>query len=239
LPCLASHGGSWGTCAQTWEKCSFFDHYIIDGHTVNEKKLNRPHENRRCDVDHAENLQDAVRAKIGPGDSLSPVDQIFSPSDCTLGPFDADALLSSIGVNNTLWYVGDSVTTQSFFSTACLLEVSGSNPRWAEDEWTSLGTLPNEAQPQHDGFRNEMPPGGGADALYRKCLLVFSLAGGGDVRMCQVFTSPQELLYKYPGLLQRIAGNPSDTVVMNFGVRTQTAHNVCSAGAAPDRGASH
>jgi hypothetical protein len=135
--------------------------------------------------------------------------------------------------------VGDSVTVQSFFSTACLLEVSGSNPRWAEDEWTSLGTLPNEAQPQHDGFRNEMPPGGGADALYRKCLLVFSLAGGGDVRMCQVFTSPQELLYKYPGLLQRIAGNPSDTVVMNFGVRTQTAHNVCSAGAAPDRGASH
>jgi hypothetical protein len=232
LPCLTL--GSW---AQTWENCSFFDYYTID-----EKKLNRPHENRRCDVDHAENLQDAVRAKIGPGDRLSPVDQIFTPDDCTLGPFDADVLLASIGVNSTLWYVGDSVTTQSFFSTGCLLEAAGTKPRWAEDEW-SPATLPQEARVQHDGFINEnlhkKPIIGFVDALYRKCLLAASPALGGDVRMCQVFTSPQDLLYKYPGLLQRIAANPSDTVVMNFGVRTQTAHTAFMAGAAPDRGASH
>ena len=173
-------------------------------------------------MEHTSHLQDSVRQRMQPGDRLTPIDQDFQPSDCRLGPFDAEALLSSIGVNNTLWYVGDSVTEQMLFSTGCLLEAAGAGPRWAGDEWNRLGTIPEEARPQTDGFGHGTHPfymDDAVDALYRKCLLVAHPAGGGDVRICCVFVNPKELIRTYPGLLQRIARRPRDTVVMNFGVR--------------------
>ena len=178
-------------------------------------------------MEHTSHLQDSVRQRMQPGDRLTPIDQDFQPSDCRLGPFDAEVLLSSIGVNNTLWYVGDSVTEQMLFSTGCLLEAAGAGPRWAGDEWNRLGTIPEEARPQTDGFRHgthrrRVDDGSLVDALYRKCLLVAHPVGGGDVRICLASApdaSPQALAYTFPGLLQRIAGRPRDTVVMNFGVR--------------------
>jgi hypothetical protein len=206
-----------------------FDHYSnFSG------QYSSPHESRRCDVEHTSHLQDSVRQRMQPADRLTPIDQDFEPRDCRLGPFDAEALLSSIGVNNTLWYVGDSVTAQMFFSTGCLLEAAGSGPRWAEDEWNRLGTIPEEAHATEEtsnGFQNGIHGRAQAtsavDALYRKCLLVAYPAGGGDVRMCAVFVSPKELLQTYPGLLQRVAGRPHDTVVMNFGVRLRPTHVLC------------
>ena len=193
-----------------------FDHSNVSG------VHSSPHESRRCDMEHTSHLQDSVRQRMQPGDRLTPIDQDFQPSDCRLGPFDAEALLSSIGVGNTLWYVGDSVTEQMLFTTGCVLEAAGAGPRWAGDEWNRLGTIPEEARPQTDGFRHgthrrRVDDGSLVDALYRKCLLV--VLGGGDVRICGVFVTPKELIQTYPGLLQRIAGRPRDTVVMNFGVR--------------------
>jgi hypothetical protein len=203
---------------QTWESCRFFDHYKKKNSFSG--TLKPASETRRCDIHHTGNLQDSVQLHMKPSDAVTPVDQIFTPDDCSLGPFDADVLLASIGPGNTLWYVGDSVTAQMFFSTGCLLEAAGFSPRWAEVEWKRLGRVPKEARPQRSGFTNMIdsdPNKGGVGALHRKCVLV--AAGGGNVRMCSVFTSPHELLQKFPRLLQRIAGHPSDTVVMNFGVR--------------------
>ena len=54
---------------------------------------------------HGKFLQDAQRAMLKPWHRHAPVDQRFVPDGCALGPFDADALLGSVGVNNTLWLV--------------------------------------------------------------------------------------------------------------------------------------
>jgi hypothetical protein len=106
--------------------------------------------------------------------------------------------------------------------------------RWAVDEWKSLDTLPPEAIPQHDGFQNQdeiiktrvatgkphgKPAFDGIDALYSRCLLVFTRTLGGDVRLCLVRTPPEQLI-RISGLLRRMAGRRNDTVVINWGVRT-------------------
>ena len=122
--------------------------------------------------------------------------------------------------------VGDSVTEQTFLSLGCQLEASGGvhSPRWAADEWKRL-SVPPEATPRDDGFRNDdfvchpVNCTEGVDALYSKCLLA-STSFGGEVRVCLVKTDPEPLV-ELAGLLQRMAGRANDTVVMNFGVRAQ------------------
>ena len=112
-PC--SHAGRAG--CQTWDKCLLYEQHCRLPNVIACA--------RQCDVHHPNSLQEAERAKLKPQDAHTPVDQRFVPNDCTLGPFDAKALLGSIGVGNTMWFVGDSVTVQSFLATGCLLEASG------------------------------------------------------------------------------------------------------------------
>jgi len=82
------------TGAQTWDTCVFHKRHC--GGDCN----------RICDVHtHGKFLQDAQRAMLKPWHRHAPVDQRFVPDGCALGPFDADALLGSVGVNNTLWLV--------------------------------------------------------------------------------------------------------------------------------------
>ena len=87
--------------AQTWGLCRFYDHYRrknnFSGH------VQPAAETRRCDAQHRYNLQPQVEAAMPPAANRTPVDLRFEPHDCTLGPFDAHALLHGVGVNNTIW----------------------------------------------------------------------------------------------------------------------------------------
>ena len=127
------------------------------------------------------------------------LDQDFVPNGCSLPAFDAGGFLRATGKNQTLWFVGDSMSHQMFISTACLVAQMDDiqdvemppNVKWFVDE---------------DGCK--------ATNFKTQCILV-----GLGVRICYVCRFRVDAAETLHEMMTTMGSSDSNTIVFNFGVR--------------------
>jgi len=126
------------------------------------------------------------------------LDQTFVPRACHLPAFDAADFLRLVGRNHTLWFVGDSVSGQTFATVAHLLSA---NPAIQVQEVTPDFDVREWVVHKDEGDKGAWCfVAHGARACY---LNVWNLT----------HTDP------FYTLMTRIGSQPLDTIVFNFGVR--------------------
>jgi hypothetical protein len=163
-----------------WEQCPAM---------MSQGKFQHNNQKYLCGVQHPDKQQAQTKGR--------PLDQDFVPYGCSLPAFDAGDFLRVVGMNQTLWFVGDSMSFQTFISTACLV--------------AQTGVLEVDMPPDIAQFVDE--PGCMSTNYKTQCILV-----AGGVRICYLckFRADVDPLYE---LMTTIGSSPSTTIVFNFGVR--------------------
>ena len=131
-----------------------------------------------------------------------PLDQSFAPRTCRLPAFDAVDFLRLVGKKHTLWFVGDSVSGQTFAAVACLLSA---NPAIQVEQ------LAPNFDDQLSSFTTKYAGDAGAFCF---------VARGARVCWLRVYKWTDS----FYTLMTRIGSRPLDIVVLNLGVRTPPPH---------------
>jgi hypothetical protein len=132
----------------------------------------------------------------------SSLNQNFVARTCQLPAFDAVDFLRLVGRNQTLWFVGDSVSGQMFATVAYLLSA---NPGIEVEEVTPDFDVWELVMHKHEGDKGAW------------CFVAHG------TRSCYLSVWNLTHTDMFYTLMTRIGSQPLDTIVFNFGVRSSSS----------------